>query len=340
MADKPAPYHTRGLPAPPSVSMETVLMAGLLVDVYGLDALPADRAARPTTCLWLLHPRTRDRGQMMDIASRAVASWQACGHAAERNLIALAFDSPNHGSRLVDAAANEAWDRGNETHAVDMLGMIKGTVTDMAGLMDLVEGYLGIKADAHACLGWSLGGHSAWQAWIGEERIDTAVVIVGCPDLTSLLSHRAVTGKLATAETFVGSRYFPRSLARPTSAHDPKAMLFGGVTSPVPALPLGDADRERVRQVLDRRVRGKRLLLCSGGRDTLVPPAVGQPVVDVLTDAARAGGGGWYDATSVDSRVYEDVGHAFGKDMVTDAVKFLVDAVARGPREKDSKAKI
>lgn len=186
MADKPAPYHTRGLPAPPSVSMHTILMTGLLVDVYGLDELPTDRAAQPTTCLWLLHPRTRARGQMMDIATRTVAAWRRDPRSTGRNCIALAFDAPNHGSRLVDAAANEAWDSGNDTHAVDMLGMVKGAVADMASLMDLVEAYLGVRVDAHACLGWSLGGHSAWQAWLGEDRIDAAVAVVGCPDFTSM----------------------------------------------------------------------------------------------------------------------------------------------------------
>ncbi|PMB72157.1 hypothetical protein BM221_002257 [Beauveria bassiana] len=338
MAENLTSYSTKGLPAAPAVSRHTIPMAGLLVDVYGLDELSADRSALPTTCLWLLHPRTRDRSQMADIAARAVAAWHAdtASSPRGRQLVALAFDMPNHGTRLVSATANEAWDRGNATHAVDMLGMVKGAVADMAGLMDLVEAYLGVRADAHACLGWSLGGHSAWQAWMGEDRIDAAVVIVGCPDFINLMSSRAAAGNLvAKGSSFLGSRHFPASLVRICAAHDPKAMLFG--TEPVPGLPLGDADRDRVRQVLDRhRVAGKRLLLCSGGRDKLVPYAVGQSTVDVLKDASES----WYPGISVDSRVYKDVGHAFGKDMVTDAVAFLVDAVARGPREKESRAKM
>ncbi|EGX87641.1 hypothetical protein CCM_09602 [Cordyceps militaris CM01] len=348
MPENTAPYQTRGLPPMPAVSRQTLPMGGLLVDVYGLDELPAgDRSALPTTCLWLLHPRTRARGHMADIASRVLAAWHAAAapQTPSRNLVALAFDMPNHGSRLVSAAANEAWDGGNATHAVDMLGMVKGAVADMAGLMDLVEAYLGLRAAdaAHVCLGWSLGGHSAWQAWIGEDRIDAAVVVVGCPDFTNLMSTRAAAGNLVVpaGSSFLGSSHFPPSLARVCAAHDPKALLFGADDNhrrrPVPDVPLGEDDRERVRSVLDRhRVAGKRLLLCSGGRDTLVPAAVGQPVVDVLTEASA----GWYPAMSVESRVYEDVGHAFSKDMVTDAVAFLVDAVARGPRERESKAKI
>lgn len=150
------------------------------------------------------------------------------------------------------------------------------------------------------------------------------------------MGHRARDGNLTAENAFIGSTYFPKSLVKTCVAHDPKGLLFG--TDAVPTLPLGKNDKERVRQVLDRRVRDKRLLLCSGGRDKLVPYAVGEPVIDILVDAAA---GGWYGGgMSVDNRIYDDVGHSFSKDMVVDAVAFLVDAVARGPRGKDSKAKI
>lgn len=121
---------------------------------------------------------------MSDIAARTITAWNAQqgSSSSRRGLVALAFDMPNHGSRLVSEAANNAWDRGNEQHAVDMAGMVKGGTGDMRGLMDLVAGYLRREVDAHLCLGWSLGGHSSWQAWIGEERIDAAVVVIGCPD--------------------------------------------------------------------------------------------------------------------------------------------------------------
>lgn len=191
------PYATRGLPPPPSVSMRTIPMAGLLVDVYGLDELASPSI--PITCLWLLHPRTHDRSRMSDIASRTIAAWNAqssaSAAASRRGLVALAFDMPNHGTRLVSEAANHAWDRGNDQHAVDMAGMVKGGTGDMRGLMDLVAGYLHREVDAHLCLGWSLGGHGAWQAWIGEERVDAAVVVIGCPD-------------------FMGEFFFKTNLAR------------------------------------------------------------------------------------------------------------------------------
>lgn len=91
-----------------------------------------------------------------------------------------------------------------------------------------------------------------------------------------------------------------------------------------------------MRDILDSRIRGKRLLVCSGANDRLVPYANSQPFLTLLKDALD----GWYSDAGVvlEDRVYEGVGHSFSKDMVQDAVAFLVNAVAEGPRR--SRAKI
>lgn len=180
-------YVTPGLPPPPAVSKHTIPMAGLLVDVYGLDTLPP---SVPVTALWLLHARTWERSRMYDIASRVIDAWNHSPGASSRGLVALCFDMPNHGSRLVSEKGNDAWNKGNEQHAVDMAGLVKVARGDMSGLMDLVAGYLERNVDAHVCLGWSLGGHSAWQGWINEDRIDATAVVVGCPDyMGEFVSH-------------------------------------------------------------------------------------------------------------------------------------------------------
>ncbi|KAF4978996.1 hypothetical protein FZEAL_4727 [Fusarium zealandicum] len=322
MADN---YATKGLPPPPAVSKKTLPMAGLLVDVYGLDELPSNT---PVTCLWLLHPRLRTRERMLDIASRTIAAWNA--RSSNRGLIALAFDMPNHGTRLVSESANLAWDGGNASHALDMMGMVKGGVADMHGLMDLAAGYLGREVDGHVCLGWSLGGHSAWQAWFGEDRIDAAVVVVGCPDYMGLMSDRAALAELDCGAGFIGSKYFPQDLIKTCQSLDPKALLFG--TSTIPSSPLSAAEQARIKPILDARVRGKKLLLCSGADDALVPYANSRRLVNVLKEAV--GEGGWYydGGVVLEDRVYEGVGHRFNDRMVEDAVRFLVDAVEKGPR--------
>ncbi|KAM0337240.1 hypothetical protein ACHAPQ_003340 [Fusarium lateritium] len=323
-------YATKGLPAPPEISIKTIPMAGLLVDVYGLDELPPNV---PVSCLWLLHPRTRTRARMHDIARRTITAWTShAGANPKRGLIALSFDMPNHGTRLVSESANVAWDKGNDTHAIDMFGMVKGGVADMSGLMDLVSGYLGREIDAHVCLGWSLGGHSAWQAFFGEKRIDAAVVVIGCPDFAGLLSDRAAQAKLDCGAAFVGSKYFPKDLTQTCKSHDPKALLFG--TSPIPSSPLSATEQARLKTILDERIRGKKLLLCSGGDDALVPYAKTKPFATLLKEAV--GEQGWYrdGGVEMDDRVYEGVGHKFSVDMVEDAVRFLVNAVEKGPRGK------
>lgn len=129
---------------------------------------------------------------MGDFASRTVAAWnerrKASAIAAGRGLVALAFDQRNHGTRLVSEIANRSWKAGNETHAIDMMGAIRGMVEDTRGLMDVVEGYLGCAGaegavvDGHYVMGRSLGGHSAWQLMFGDERVTAGVIVIGCPD--------------------------------------------------------------------------------------------------------------------------------------------------------------
>ncbi|KAL6874230.1 alpha/beta-hydrolase [Trichoderma longibrachiatum] len=325
-------YTTKGLPPPPPISITTKPMAGLLVDIYGLEELPP--APAPVSCLWLLHPRTRARGIMHDVARRTIHAWnQSQPQNPARGLVALVFDMPNHGTRTVSELANKAWDQGNEQHAMDMLGFVRAAAADVSLLMDQVAGYLGREeVDGHVCLGWSLGGHAAWESWFAEERVDAAVVVVGCPDLAGLLSSRAAASKLDCGETgFLGSKYFPADTIAAIRKSDPKGILFG--TDPVPSLPLPQAEQDRLRKIFDGRIRGKKLLLCSGAADELVPYKHAQPLIGVLKDAAE----GWYrdGGLEVDDRVYEGVGHKFSAEMVGDAVEFLVRVFGEGRRGRD-----
>lgn len=150
------------------------------------------------------------------------------------------------------------------------------------------------------------------------------------------MSDRGKTSNLKHDGPFLGSKYFPPSLIQTCHQHDPKALLFS--TNPIPSLPLPPAEQARLQPIFDSRIRGKKLLLCSGGADKLVPYANGEAFVRVLKDAVE----GWYadGGVTVDDRVYEGVGHRFDKDMVEDTVRFLVEAVEAGPRKKETKSKI
>ena len=62
-----------------------------------------------------------------------------------------------------------------------------GTAADASLLIDHLGSYLFRDPGAplieqHFVVGYSLGGHAAWQLFFNEPRITASAVIVGCPD--------------------------------------------------------------------------------------------------------------------------------------------------------------
>lgn len=139
--------------------------------------------------------------------------------------------------------------------------------------------------------------------------------------------------------TFLGSPDFPQSLITACANHDPKALLFGTLPlptnsapslSPPPASthPLSSSEQQRLRPILNAKLKGKRILVCSGGADKLVPYHCSEPFLRFLKHATWKGG--WYadGGVVVEDRVYEGVGHAYSEGMVVDATRFIRDALA------------
>ncbi|KAK3491390.1 hypothetical protein B0T13DRAFT_422479 [Neurospora crassa] len=350
-----------GLPPVSPISLKTIPMAGLLVDVYGLDELPA--SVSRVSCLWLHHQRTRNKDHMREIAARCVGAWnESTGSEKkkERGLIALAYDQRNHGTRLVHDPANGAWREGNKTHAQDMLGGIVGMVGDQTVLLDVVESYLFHDSgeeegqqrkviDHHLALGISLGGHSVWQLMFADPRVRAGVAVIGCPDFMNLITDRARLSKLTTysadtgAATFLGSKDFPPSLVTAACKTDPKGILFG--TSPIPSSTSSpgspspstvDEDERQRRQILLERLQGKQFLLCNGAEDKLVPPRCGEAFTRWFKEAADK----YKEARiSVDERTYAGVGHTFSVGMVKDAVEWVMEVVQNADADIVAQAK-
>lgn len=150
-----------------------------------------------------------------------------------KGLIAVSFDQRNHGTRLIDPLANEAWREGNPRHAQDMFSIfreyrtskfemflppglfvvlaiyvlrtnasrtIEGTARDVSVLMDYLPAYVFPQGERriskHMVLGVSLGGHAAWSCLLHEPRVSAGVVIIGCPDYVNLMVDRARLSKL------------------------------------------------------------------------------------------------------------------------------------------------
>ena len=153
------------------------------------------------------------------------------------------------------------------------------------------------------------------------------------------MHDRAKLSKLPFGGKFFGGKYFPQDLITACLNHDPKGILFG--MSPIPPAPLSSTEQERIRPLLDQSIKGKKILCQFGKVDKLVPYANATAFLEVMEDATKT----WYKDGGVrlEHVVYEDVGHAFSAEMVEDAVKFLVEVVEEGPRDRSSegqKAKI
>ncbi|KAJ2985319.1 hypothetical protein NUW58_g5601 [Xylaria curta] len=245
-------------------------------------------------------------GGMAYVADEILSAFNVFPSTATRGLIAVAFDQRNHGSRLVSSVANDAWRQGNDTHAQDMFGIVSGTVLDTIHLLDVLEGYLfgagdGPGAsptgehrhiDSNMVLGVSLGGHSAWQLLFAEPRVTAGVIVIGCPDYMNMLRDRARLSKLKTytvdnGDSFLGSKDFPKALIGACEKYDPKAILFR--TGEVAAQP-STSEQDRLRAILDSKVRGKKFQVLSGGADKLVPYTAGQRFLEFFKNATA----GWY----------------------------------------------
>jgi hypothetical protein len=164
---------------------------------------------------------------------------------------------------------------------------------------------------------------------------------------TDLMRDRARLSKLATysaeddGASFAGSKDFPPALVEACKKLDPKGILFGTSAVPAPGT-TSEAEQERLRTILDEKVKGKKFLVCSGGDDKLVPYRCSQPFMDWFKDAAKT----WYADGNVyvEDNVYAGIGHSFSSEMVQDAIRFVLDVVGdedtveRASSEGDHKA--
>ena len=121
---------------------------------------------------------------------------------------------------------------------------------------------------------------------------------------------------------FFGSKDFPDTLVSNVLKRDPKALLFGtGKVSQSPS----EIEQGYLRGILDARVRGKRLLLCSGGDDKLVPYRCSEPFLQFVKGATQS----WYGDGDlhVEDIVYPGVGHEYTAEMIKATSKFVTDTI-------------
>lgn len=319
----------------PTVSTTVYPIAGILTTVYGLSELPAN--ITELSCLWLLHPRLQTQASMAPLAAQSIHKWNSRRGNSGKGLIAISFDQRNHGSRLVDKIANEAWRQGNERHAQDMFSCYQGTSQDCSLLLTHLSSYLPQslpQPKEHLVLGISLGGHAAWHCLLSDPRITAGVVIIGCPDFQRLMLQRAEKSRRKIfGPKFLGSADFPNALIAAVDAFDPAGLFLptelkgpnvvgAGIASVVPS----SSVQASTVTLLTEKLRNKKILLQSGGADKLVPYACGETFLRFLKTAA----GSWWKSNGLvlDDRLYEGVGHETTPQMAKEAVEWIGDVLA------------
>lgn len=320
----------------PEISSTVYPIAGILTTVYGLSELPANISE--LACLWLLHPRLQTQASMAPLAAQSIHNWNSRrGNSAGKGLIAISFDQRNHGSRLVDKMANEAWRQGNERHAQDMFSCYQGTSQDCSLLLTHISSYLPQslpQPSSHVVLGISLGGHAAWHSLLHDPRLTAGVVIIGCPDFQRLMLQRAEKSRRKTfGPAFLGSSDYPAALIAAVDNSDPAGLFLpkewkgpnvvsAGIASIVPTASV----QASTASILNSTLQNKRILLQSGGADKLVPYACGEPFLRFLKTAT----GSWWknNGLVLDDRVYEGVGHETTPLMAKEAMEWIGDVLA------------
>jgi hypothetical protein len=134
------------------------------------------------------------------------------------------------------------------------------------------------------------------------------------------LKREAYTASNGAA--FFGSKDFPDSLVSSVLKRDPRGILFG--TGEVNLGP-SESEQARLSEILDAHVKGKRLLVCSGGDDQLVPYRCSEPFLRFLKQATQS----WYRDRDfyVEDVVYPGVGHAYSDGMMKDTMRFVNDTL-------------
>lgn len=237
---------------------QTLLIGGLVVDVYS-NTTSSPSSTDPVHALFFLHGRfgSAQETYVVDTIKVIFGESYESGVGGERkkDLIVVAFDHRNHGTRLVDPKRNLAWSedpaKNNDQHAVDMYTIQTGTAEDVSFLIDHLPSFL-YPSGERAIVEWgiggvSLGGHSTWIALSREPRLTLGIPIIGCPDYTKLISQRAQSSQIHFSPP-----YFPTSFKAYIEARDPAKLAYRAKDASNPFL-------------------GKKVLVLSGKEDKLVP---------------------------------------------------------------------
>ncbi|KAG0700566.1 Alpha/Beta hydrolase protein [Suillus ampliporus] len=238
-------------------SKQTLVVGGLLVDVYSNPS--ATDPTIPIHALFFLHGRLGSAQIPYFVNSIKTIFNVNYGSAnpspRKKDLIVVAFDHRNHGSRLADQQRNFQWSKdpkeNNDQHAVDLYTIQTGSAHDVSFLIDHLPSFLYPSCE-RTIVEWgmggiSIGGHSTWIALSREPRLKIGIPIIACPDYTKLMSQRAASSGVPFKPP-----YYPDSLKAYVDANDPIKLPYRAKDRSNPFL-------------------GRKILVLSGAEDQLVP---------------------------------------------------------------------
>lgn len=277
-------------------------ISGLPVNIHGLSDLPS--SATKVHILVLLHPLYRKQAFFNGLAKRTLGEfYDHYPNSSTEGLLVVTTDQRNHGERKVrEGTSNHNWSRANKTYAMDLISSYTGTALDAKMVLEWLPSYLPkhltdmetgeSKVGKVIVAGVSLGAHATWVSLLEEGFCDAGCVIVGCADYRKLMEHRAKIMNVASyhenpATFWGGSMEVPRSLAEKIKKTDPAARWAVE------------------KDVIVKRLSGKKILALEGAVDLDVPPVFSEEIYGNMLASG----------VQLEVRRWDDVAHVCTDEM-------------------------
>lgn len=192
------------------VTEETFVLGGVKFYLYNVDKVrdhvesfvwKDDSQSEITiNVLYLVHQREGDHTYTEAVGKQIILHFRKFN---ESPLMAITFDSRNHGERTVNFQRNKSWDEGNSSHGLDMASCIDGDIHDIKLAIDYLPVHLNLSAHLgilakdvkfrfrNILSGFSLGAHTVIR--MAARYPDLTAIVnpnIGCAYLSNLLITR------------------------------------------------------------------------------------------------------------------------------------------------------
>ncbi|EPE04424.1 rna polymerase ii holoenzyme mediator subunit [Ophiostoma piceae UAMH 11346] len=303
----------------PRSSKTTIVVGGVRIYFYGIEEALAASSSSPhkpeVAVLLLAHNRTRTYRVTEGIAHEVLNRYRNDSRPKKMGLIAVTMDMRNHGEREISPESNLTWSGGNEQHAMDLLSLIDGGVHDFKLVMDYLPMYLPQFSRLHNIMGGvSLGGHVAWRmaALASPGQVAAYVMVVGCPNLTSLLLGRlGIKGS-----EFAGGPVDETRLDR--ISYDELEPLLSSQQRQRWPRALADHVGAADKYAAEEFPRDVPMLLCNGIVDELVPARYTAAWAERRKQDTQG-------TQPIELNIQDNTGHSCTKEMVARIASWLGD---------------